>query len=350
MICITMGDANGIGPEVLLNAAAAGELAGEYVVCGDRAVLETCARTLGIAVELRDADPAAARGPSGGAVDSDGIKGQAPAGPPGRPAKTGIVAVDVVDLGMLRPEDVRPGTLSRESGDAAARYVEKATRLALAGDVSAIVTLPINKEATRLSHPGFTGHTELIAGICNQSDYTMMLMSERLAVTHVSTHVAIAEAVKLVTRRRVGTVIRLTYEALSRFHDSPRIAVAGLNPHAGEHGSFGTEDEAEIRPAVEAARELGWNISGPEAPDTVFHRASRGMFDGVVCMYHDQGHIPMKLLDFDGAVNITLGLDVIRTSVDHGTAFDIAWQGKASTRSFVQAYRIARKLAGEPDR
>jgi 4-hydroxythreonine-4-phosphate dehydrogenase len=224
------------------------------------------------------------------------------------------------------------------------RYVEQATRLALDREVSAIVTLPINKEAARMDRPDFTGHTELIADLCGKHDYTMMLISDKFAVTHVSTHVPMAEAVTLVQKERVHTVIRLTHQALSRLHASPRIAVAGLNPHAGEHGAFGSEDAMEILPAIEAARALGWDVVGPEPPDTVFYRASKGLFDAVVCMYHDQGHIPMKLLDFEGGVNVTLGLQVVRTSVDHGTAFDIAWQGKASTHSFVQAYRFAQKL------
>ena len=328
MICITPGDANGVGPEILLKAAAAGALSGNFVVSGDLAVLEACARRLNISVELSEvAGPDQVRRAEGG-------------------PRT-VPCLPVINLGLMSETDIEPGRLSRKSGEAAVRYVEHATRLALAGSVTALVTLPINKEASRIAVPNFTGHTELIADLCGQTDYTMMLISDRFAVTHVSTHVPLSVAIGLVRRERVETVIGLTHEALSRFLAAPRIAVAGLNPHAGEHGAFGTEDNEEILPAVKAARERGWNVSGPEAPDTVFHKAANGQFDAVVCMYHDQGHIPMKLLDFDGGVNVTLGLSVIRTSVDHGTAFDIAWQGKASTNSFLQAYRFARKLAGE---
>ena len=328
MICITPGDANGVGPEILLRAAAAGALPGDYVVVGDLAVLDACARRLGISIRLHE-------------VASPEVVPRAEGVP------RAIPQVSVINLCLMTEADLEPGRLSRKSGEAAVRYVEQATRLALAGSVSALVTLPINKEASRMAIPNFTGHTELIADLCGQTDYTMMLISDRFAVTHVSTHVPLSVAIGLVRRERVETVIGLTHEALSRFLSAPRIAVAGLNPHAGEHGAFGSEDNHEILPAVKAAQERGWNVSGPEAPDTVFHKAANGQFDAVVCMYHDQGHIPMKLLDFDGGVNVTLGLSVIRTSVDHGTAFDIAWQGKASTNSFLQAYRFARKLSGE---
>jgi len=189
----------------------------------------------------------------------------------------------------------------------------------------------------------FTGHTELIAELCGQYGYTMMLASQKLTVTHVSTHVSMQEACN-VKKERVLEVIRLTNEAISRFIPSPKIAVAGLNAHAGEGGAFGCQEIDEINPAVEAANEEGINTFGALPPDTVFWRAAKGEFDAVVCMYHDQGHIPMKLLDFEGGVNVTLGLDVVRTSVDHGTAFDIAWQGKASTGSLVAAYEYGLKI------
>ncbi len=319
MICVTMGDSSGVGPEILLKAAAKGELTAEFVVSGDLQVLRLCARNLGVDLPMRPV------------VD---------------PSECEPGYLNVLDAGLLECGDVRPGVLSELSGSAALRYVETATRLALDGKVDAIVTLPMNKEATRLRHPSFTGHTEFIAELCGERDFTMMLASERLCVTHVSTHVSMSRAIGLVRRARILRVVALTHEALSRFIPRPRIAVAGLNPHAGENGAFGREEIDEIGPAVEAARAAGWDVRGPEAPDTVFFRAARGEFDAVVCMYHDQGHIPMKLLDFEGGVNITLGLRLIRTSVDHGTAFDIAWKGVASTTSFVAAYRYAGKLLG----
>jgi 4-hydroxythreonine-4-phosphate dehydrogenase len=224
--------------------------------------------------------------------------------------------------------------------------VVAATQAALSGEVSAVVTLPINKEATQQSDPSFVGHTELIAGICGISEVTIMLFSDQLIVTHVSTHVSLAEAIARAKKERICTILGLTWEALRRLRPNPRIAVAGLNPHAGEGGLFGSEEIREIRPAVQWAKEHGIRAEGPFPPDTVFHMAvRRRMFDAVVCMYHDQGHIPLKLLDFEGGVNVALGLPIIRTSVDHGTAFDIAGKGVASTKSFLSALNLAARLA-----
>jgi 4-hydroxythreonine-4-phosphate dehydrogenase len=245
----------------------------------------------------------------------------------------------------MKKSDVDIGKISKKAGSAAAKYVEIATRLALEGSISAIVTLPINKEAVRLSIPGFTGHTEFIANICEQKNYTMMLASGKFIVTHVSTHVSMEEAVKNVKADRVYNVIKLTYDTLRRFIEVPRIAVAGLNPHAGENGSFGKEDLEEILPAVHRAVREGIRAEGPAAPDTVFLKALKKQYDAVVCMYHDQGHIPLKLLDFEGGVNVTLGLKVIRTSVDHGTAFDIAGRNMADPRSMKQAMKMAVRMA-----
>jgi len=334
MIGITMGDPHGVGPELVLKAWRAGELANaaaasrsggqpephpEVVVVGDLEVLEYCNARLGYEIPLRAiADPVEAE--------------------PG--------TLNVIDLRAIARDELAPGTLSTAAGRAARAYIEEAVRLALDGSIDAIVTLPVNKEAVRLSDPAFTGHTEMIAELCGAKRVAMMLASERLAVTHVSTHVSLAEAIRRVKRERILEVILLTHEALARFIPKPRIAVAGLNPHAGEHGSFGREEIEEISPAIAAGRERGLVLSGPEAPDTVFVRAVKGAFDGVVCMYHDQGHIPAKLLDFEGGVNVTLGLPIVRTSVDHGTAFDIAYTGVASTKSLVAAYRYAIRLAG----
>ena len=247
---------------------------------------------------------------------------------------------------------------------------ERATLDALAGAVSGLVTLPMNKEATQLTHPGFVGHTEFIAELCGAQKVTMMLTAElssaalapagqnepahqsgdparRLAVTHVSTHCSLADAIKRVTPERVLDVVRLTHRTLARFIDQPRVAVCGLNPHAGEHGLFGTEDIDHIAPAIAAAQAGGIDATGPHPADTVFHQAvHRGRYDAIVCMYHDQGHGPMKLLAFDSGVNVTLGLPIVRTSVDHGTAFDIAWKGVAFTDSLVHALGFARLLVG----
>jgi 4-phospho-D-threonate 3-dehydrogenase / 4-phospho-D-erythronate 3-dehydrogenase len=187
----------------------------------------------------------------------------------------------------------------------------------------------------------------LIAEACGVSNFSMMLAAGDLAVTHVSTHVSLREAIERVTQQRVLDVIELTNSTLRRFHPSPRIAVCGLNPHAGEHGLFGDEDALHIAPAIEAARTAGIDATGPHPADTVFHQAvNRHRFDAIVCMYHDQGHTPMKLLAFEHGVNITIGLPIVRTSVDHGTAFDIAWQGIAFTGSLQHAIDWAHRLVG----
>ena len=317
---ITMGDAAGVGPEILLRAFRAGELRREVVVFGDLAVLELCNRRLNLGVALRGAASPADRAP-------------------GR--------LNVVDLGILDPAGLRIGEVNAKSGAAAREYVVAATRAALAGEIAAIVTLPMNKEATRLTDPDFTGHTELIGALCGAPDVTIMLAAEELVVTHVSTHVSLKEAIGRVRQPRLRRIIELTCEAAARLFARPRVAVAGLNPHAGENGLFGDEEIREIRPAVEWARGRGLPVEGPFAPDTLFYLAvRRKLFDAVVCMYHDQGHVPLKLLDFEGGVNITLGLPIVRTSVDHGTAFDIAWQGTASARSLVNALEFAARLAG----
>ena len=319
-IAVTMGDASGIGPELALKAWQEGHLPSDIFVIGDLAALTLCNQTLSLNVPLHTV------------TDTLDLVTD---------------RLNVFDLGCLEMTQIRPGQLNRQSGVAAAQYVVKAVELYHAGKIDAVVTLPMNKEATRLSLPDFTGHTELLASLCGCTDYTMMLTSEKLTVTHVSTHVSITEAVKAVTTQRVVDVIRLTDQALRRLMPAPKIAVAGLNPHAGENGAFGDEELQSIIPAVNSARQEGIQCTGPIAPDTVFLKAVQGEYDVVVCMYHDQGHIPMKLLDFDGGVNVTLGLDLIRTSVDHGTAFDIAYQGIASTKSFVRALETARAMMGE---
>jgi 4-hydroxythreonine-4-phosphate dehydrogenase len=312
-----MGDANGVGPEIILKAYTYGELTGDFIVAGDYSAMRFANEQLESGVPLRSLGAVAEYVPD---------------------------ALCILDAGMLTREQITPGKLSKEVAAASRQYVVTAAEMARKGIFGAIVTLPVNKEAIRLTDPGFTGHTELIAGLCGQDNYTMMLASKKLTVTHVSTHVSMAGAIASVIRPRVLDVIRLTNDALGRFIERPRIAVAGLNAHAGEGGAFGRQEIDEIEPAVNDAIAQGIAAAGPLPPDTVFWRAVRGEFDAVVCMYHDQGHIPMKLLDFEGGVNVTLGLDIIRTSVDHGTAFDIAWQGKAATGSFVAAFEYAKLI------
>jgi 4-hydroxythreonine-4-phosphate dehydrogenase len=307
VIALTMGDPAGIGPEIVLQAVADPELAplARWIVVGDRAVLEkasqvTCIPLLG---ELHDS--------------------------------RALADIDQFSFGRL---DARCGV-------AAVEYVRIATEMCLAGEAEAIVTAPLNKEAVTLSGRPFTGHTEYIAELCGATESRMLLCSERLSTIHVTTHVALRKACETSTPRILRT-IELGNDAMKLLGKSePRIAVCGLNPHAGEHGLFGDEDQRVIVPAVEAARAKGIGCSGPHAPDTVFLQAVRGAYDLVVAMYHDQGHIPMKLIDFEGTVNISLGIPIIRTSVDHGTAFDIAGTGRADARSMKQAMRIAARMA-----
>jgi 4-hydroxythreonine-4-phosphate dehydrogenase len=310
-LAITMGDASGVGPEIVLRSWCAGELGDDVVVYGDAAILRAGAALLGLDVDWE--------------------------------------RFPLVDLGILAAADHRPGVLDAASGAAARAYVQRATEDALAGLVSGIVTMPMNKEATQRSDPTFVGHTEFIAELCGVEKVTMMLTaatpSGSIAVTHVSTHVSLSEAIRRVRAERVLDVVRLTDDVLRRFLPSPRVAVCGLNPHAGEHGLFGDEDLVHIAPAIEAARAEGIDASGPHPADTVFFQAvHRDRYDAIVCMYHDQGHGPMKLLAFDSGVNVTLGLPIVRTSVDHGTAFDLAWQGVAFTDSVRHAVAYARKL------
>jgi 4-hydroxythreonine-4-phosphate dehydrogenase len=315
---VTSGDSSGVGPEILLKAFRQNEIKYPFVVYGDLEVLEFYNDLLECRVPFRKVS---------GAVEY----------------QSGFV--NVVDAGIMGKGDITVGKLNQESGRAAREYVVQATRATIAGETSAIVTLPMNKEATQLSDPGFTGHTELIGELCGARDVTIMLASEQLIVTHVTTHVSLSTAIARAKKDRVATIIRLTHESVAKLKANPRIAVAGLNPHAGENGLFGDEEIREICPAVDWARSQGWQVEGPLPPDTVFYLAVRKkQFDAVVCMYHDQGHIPSKLLDFEGGVNITLGLPIVRTSVDHGTAFDIAGQGKASTVSFIRALDFAARL------
>jgi 4-hydroxythreonine-4-phosphate dehydrogenase len=320
---VTMGDSSGVGPEILLKSFAEGKVAVPIVAFGDLEALEFYNHRLAGGVSLKKIV----------------APGEFTAGP-----------LNMIDAGIMSREDVSVGKLSAKSGHAAREYVVAATRAALAGEIAAIVTLPMNKEATQLSDPHFTGHTELIGEVCGVPDVTIMLVSDQLVVTHVSTHVSLSTAIARAKKERICTIIRLTCEAMRRLKENPRVAVAGLNPHAGENGLFGDEEIKEIIPAVEWAKSQGMPVEGPFPPDTLFYMAVRKKkFDAIVCMYHDQGHVPLKLLDFEGGINVTLGLPIVRTSVDHGTAFDIAGKGVASTGSFIRALEFAVSFATGQD-
>jgi 4-phospho-D-threonate 3-dehydrogenase / 4-phospho-D-erythronate 3-dehydrogenase len=265
--------------------------------------------------------------------------------------------VDILDMNNIDMTTFEFNKVSQMCGHASFEYVIKAIELANTGKVDATVTGPIHKEAIQLAGHHFAGHTEIFAAYTDTKNYTMMLAEGNFRVVHISTHVSLLQAIKNVKKERVLEVIKLAHEALLDMGiEAPKIAVAGLNPHAGESGLFGTEEIDEIVPAVKAAQAQGINASGPFPPDTIFPIMKGGMYDIVVCMYHDQGHIPTKLLGFNynhelqkweglSGVNITLGLPIIRVSVDHGVAFDKGGKGEASAQSMLQAIVYATKLA-----
>lgn len=317
-----MGDPAGVGPEIIVKALAHAEIyqSCRPLVVGDQRMLTRAAEWTGAAVtfDLLD-DPAA------GAY---------------RPG-----TITLLDLQNADPALIPPGKLSADAGRAAVDYVFRACDLATAGAVQAVVTAPLNKEAMHLAGFQYAGHTELLTERTGAERVSMLLTGPKLRVVHVSTHVALEEAIRRVTQGRVAEVIDLAYRScLALGVAQPRIAVAGLNPHAGESGLFGDQETREIQPAIEAARARGLDVSDPQPPDTVFLRAVRGHYDIVVAMYHDQGHIPMKLLAFDSGVNVSMGLPIIRTSVDHGTAFDIAGTGQASEESMLAAIDVALQM------
>ena len=251
----------------------------------------------------------------------------------------------VYQHGDLDWHNLKIGQVSELAGTVSHQYVEKAVELALQGQVGGVVTAPINKGAWSKAGYKEPGHTELLAILTGARSSRMLLVSPRLSVVHVTTHVALSKVPSLLSTEKIITTITLLWDALVRMgFESPRIAVSGLNPHAGEAGLFGDEEINIIEPALRLAREKGYPVAGPLPGDTVFYRASRGEFDAVVAMYHDQGHIALKMLGFEEGVNVSLGLPIVRTSVDHGTAFDIAWQGKASPKSMIEAIKLASKL------
>ncbi len=325
-----MGDAAGIGPEVSLRALREPSVraACTPVIFGDAGVLRRVARQCHLAGPER-------------VISLEQWRASG-----GRPAP------EVVDCGAIDAESVVPGKVQAACGQAAARYIEAAVASALAGKAAAVTTGPINKEALRAAGVPYPGHTEMLAALTGASSYCMMLASEVLTVSMVTTHIGYRDVPARLSQERILEVIELTADANRRRLDAePRIGVCGLNPHAGEHGLFGDrEEEKFIEPAIQAAVRKGIHAEGPLPPDTAFAPAVRKRFDAYVTMYHDQGHIPFKMLAFDTGVNITLGLPIVRTSVDHGTAFDIAWTGRASATSMMHALDWAVRLAGRSQR
>lgn len=322
ILALTMGDPAGVGPEVIAKALQDRTVFGECrpVVIGDTGMLQQALDANGGGRQVRQV---------GDVADVGRL-----------PERVDVLPVPGVDV-----RGVVPGELSAEAGRAAVAWVRRGAELALTGQIAGIVTAPVNKEAVTMAGVPFTGHTELLAEMAG-SRVAMMLATERLRVVHVSTHVSLREACDRVRRPRILETIRIAEQGCRRLgFQRPRLAVAGLNPHAGEHGLFGSEDAGEIVPAIADARAEGLDASGPWPPDTIFYEAAEGKFDCVVAMYHDQGHIAIKLTDFYGGVNITLGLPFVRTSVDHGTGFAIAGQGIANARSMRIAIRLAAQMA-----
>lgn len=319
LLAITLGDPAGIGPEVVLKALTHADLYDRCrpLVIGDRRILERAAPWVGQEPTVESTTQP-------------------------RSAHYAPGVVTLLDLANASPGACPVGEETAAAGAAAVDYVFAACDLAMAGEVDAIVTAPLNKAAMHLAGYDYAGHTELLTERTGAKKVSMLLIGPNLRVVHISTHVSLEEAIARVTPQREDEVIQLAHDACVALGIArPRIAVAGLNPHASEGGLFGNEEATSIMPAILAARARGLDVSDPQPPDTVFLRATKGHYDIVVAQYHDQGHIPMKLLAFDSGVNVSYGLPVIRTSVDHGTAFDIAGQGIASETSLLAAIDVA---------
>jgi 4-phospho-D-threonate 3-dehydrogenase / 4-phospho-D-erythronate 3-dehydrogenase len=298
LIGVTMGDPAGIGPEICAKALASSEVTAvaDCVVIGDQRWL------------------------------------------PKR--------LKVIDLHNADPAKIKAGQVSKAAGQAAFEYIEKAIGLAKDGAIDGIATGPINKEAIHKAGHKFDGHTEILAAYTKTKDYAMMFVSDKLWVILVTTHMPLHKVSKSLTKQKVLKTIKLAHETLAKLRGrKPKIGVAGLNPHAGENGLFGSEEQKIIRPAVEEAKKLGIDAKGPVSPDAIFYLANAGMFDIVVAMYHDQGLIPLKLLSFNRSVNVTVGLPIIRTSVDHGTGFDIVGKGWANPQGLIEAIQVAAHFA-----
>ncbi len=301
-----MGDPNGVGPEVVVKALADSGAEYDAVVYGSRDVFYAASELAGVFPEYTIVQP--------------------------------------FELGM---SDVVPGKVDRKTGEASLAYIQSAVAAAMSGEIDAVVTAPISKESTHLAGSPYPGHTEMLKDLTGAENAVMMFEGGKFRVVLVTIHTALANVPGLITKERVLSTIVITHESLRTLFgiDSPRIAVCGLNPHAGESGAFGNEEIVHIIPAVLEARKLGIDAEGPYPADTLFFHANKGKWDAVVAMYHDQGLIPFKMLSFEEGVNMTTGLPIIRTSPDHGTAYDIAWKGIADPSSMKAAINVAVRLA-----
>jgi 4-hydroxythreonine-4-phosphate dehydrogenase len=309
-LAITIGDPAGIGPEVVLKSLHSQNLRDlcRFVLIGDLVVIERAAEEMRLPYEIKD--------------------------------------YEFIDMKIIRDQNFERNKPSSLNGKASVSYVMKAIELAMKGYVDAIVTAPISKESWGMAGFKWPGHTEMLAELTGVRDYAMVFYSDVLKIILVTIHEAIRDVPGLIKKERVFQTIQFANKACNMMGiDAPRIGVAGLNPHAGEGGIFGDEEIKEILPAINDALESGISVSGPHPPDAIFHKAYKGEFDIVVCMYHDQGLIPLKMIAFERSVNITMGLPVIRTSPDHGTAYDIAWKGIADPSSMIEAIRLAVRLS-----
>lgn len=325
IIAITMGDPSGIGPEIIVKALHNREILEMClpVVIGDNLAIERAIKICGSEIKIS---------PISTIEDA-------------RESSTDTVSLLAVSA--LNEKDMLYGTPSKAAGDAVYRYICAAAELCLSNSVNAMVTAPINKEAMHRAGHDYPGHTELLAELCHTDDFVMMLAGDILRVGLVTIHEALSDVPGLVTLDKVLKTIRITAEAVAKLTEkaNPKIAVLALNPHCGEGGKFGKEDVNVIEPAISCAIKEGIDAVGPLSADTLFYFAAQGLYDGVVAMYHDQGLIPLKMLHFDDAVNITLGLPIIRTSVDHGTAYNLAGSGKASEKSLLAAIKMAVEMS-----
>ena len=334
ILAITMGDPAGVGPEIIAMSLVRPEVYSQCrpVVVGDAAMMQLGVKAAGVDLKVRAIDKVA-------------------------DARYEFGTMDVLDLKLIDAAQFAYGKVSPQCGNAAFESVRKAIELAMAGEVDGTVTAPLNKEALHEAGHNFAGHTEIYAHFTGTKKYAMLLADDRMRVIHVSTHVSLREACDRARKERVIAVTELINEACKSFGiENPRIGVAGLNPHAGEGGLFGDEEIREIIPAIEEMKARGMNVDGPVPPDSLFSRARSGQFDGCVAMYHDQGHIAFKVGGFEWdrqtqrmvavkGVNITLGLPIIRVSVDHGTAFDVAGKGIANPDAMLMSIEYAALMA-----
>ncbi len=308
IIGITMGDPNGIGAEVIVKALLCSEIQGlcTPLVFGDIKIVEGAKKLVGASNEI-----------------------------------------NVINVSKLDKEGLSPGRHNRNAGEVSLLYIKEAVRFAMAGEIAAIVTAPISKESIHLAGAKYPGHTEMLQELTGAKRVAMMFEGGRFRVVLVTIHCALSTVPKLINDERILSTIELTHESLIKLFriPEPRIVVSALNPHAGEGGAFGNEEGLHIVPAIQKAKKHGINVTGPMPADTLFYHAAKGKWDAVIAMYHDQGLIPFKMLSFDDGVNVTLGLPIIRTSPDHGTAYDIAWRGKANPSSMISAINVAVRLA-----